>query len=111
MPGLFPTASALSANFTSPIANPRASGASRYQARTDLYQSWNITEDAKQKTAELSSAAKTELSKATDKVGVKTGGLELYSKEFYASATFGGLMACGLTHWSVTVSPDSSHNR
>jgi len=28
--------------------------------------------------------------------------MELYSAKYYATCTFGGLMACGLTHWAVT---------
>ncbi|KAF4121355.1 solute carrier family 25 (mitochondrial phosphate transporter), member 3 [Geosmithia morbida] len=37
-----------------------------------------------------------------EKAGVKKPGIELYSGEYYAACTFGGLLACGLTHTAVT---------
>ncbi|QIW96403.1 hypothetical protein AMS68_001921 [Peltaster fructicola] len=98
---LFPAISALGATFghATPYATAKRTP---LQARTDLYPSWNVTEDAKQKTQQLSQAAKNELSKATAAIAPQKGALQLYSKEYYAACTFGGLMACGLTHWAVT---------
>lgn len=97
---VFPSFSALSASF-SHAAPYTADKSTPRQARTELYSAWSVTEDAKQKTAQLSEAAKQELSKATATIAPKNQ-LQLYSKEYYAACTFGGLMACGLTHWAVT---------
>ncbi|KAK5124313.1 hypothetical protein LTR85_002016 [Meristemomyces frigidus] len=106
MPSLFPTASALSATFgiASPYSMQQSAPAKRspYQARTELYQSWDIAEDAKQKTAQLSDAAVKEYSKASNKAQATAGKIELYSGKYYAACVFGGLMACGATHWAVT---------
>ncbi|KAK6842820.1 hypothetical protein PG987_003680 [Apiospora arundinis] len=43
-----------------------------------------------------------EFDKASAATKAKTGQLELYSGGYYAACTFGGLMACGLTHTAVT---------
>lgn len=88
---LFPTASALSASFghATPYSTPKQTP---LQARSELYGAWSVTEDAKQKTQQLSQAAKNELSKATAAVNPQKGALQLYSREYYAACTFGGLM-------------------
>lgn len=91
MPSLFPTTSALSATFgqCSPfIRTPVEQRRSPNQARTELYQSWNVTEDAKQKTQQLSNAAMHELEKASEKVQAKTGAVELYSAKYYVCFNF-----------------------
>ncbi|KAK4984933.1 Cu/Pi carrier [Elasticomyces elasticus] len=105
---LFPTARVLSSTFSpaSPFdsspAEPAAPTPSRYQARSELYSAWSVADDAKQKTAQLSDAAAKEFEKASSKAQAKAGKIELYSAKYYAACTFGGLMACGATHWSVT---------
>ncbi|KAI5366726.1 putative mitochondrial phosphate carrier protein Pic2/Mir1 [Septoria linicola] len=99
MPSLFPSASALSATFGQ---------ASPYQAKpqrkdiSHLYTAWDVTEDAKNQAAKLSDAASAEIAKASNIAQEKTGKIELYSGKYYAACTFGGLMACGVTHWGVT---------
>ncbi|KAK6430528.1 Cu/Pi carrier [Oleoguttula sp. CCFEE 5521] len=103
MASLFPTASALSATFGQ--ASPYRTQASKRTsalARTELFPSWSVAEDAKQKTAQLSDAAVAEYTKLSQEAQAKTGKIELYSGKYYATCTFGGLMACGLTHWAVT---------
>lgn len=91
MASLFPGVSALSASFGH--ATPyTTSQRTPLQARSDLYSAWSISEDAKQKTQQLSQAAKNELSKATAAIQPQKGALQLYSKEYYAACTFGGLM-------------------
>ncbi|KAM3420338.1 hypothetical protein BST61_g3619 [Cercospora zeina] len=95
MPSLFPTTSALNATFGQ---------ASPYQTlpkRKDisyLYTAWDVTEDAKNKATQLSDKAAAELAKASNIAQEKTGKIKLYSGKYYAACTFGGLMACGLTH-------------
>lgn len=104
MPSLFPTAASLASTFApvSPFDYSRTAPRSKYEARTELYSAWDVKEDAKQKTAQLSDAAKKELEKASATAQAKAGKIELYSAKYYAACTFGGLMACGLTHWAVT---------
>lgn len=72
------------------------------QARTDLFPTWSVADDAKAKTKALSAEAIREFEKASAKAQAKTGKIELYSAKYYAACTFGGLMACGLTHTAVT---------
>ncbi|TKA70929.1 putative mitochondrial phosphate carrier protein [Friedmanniomyces simplex] len=109
MPSLFPSASALSATFaaSSPFhppqqQQPAPAKRSPYAARTELYQSWDALEDAKQKTAQIGNEVAKEYTKASNVAQAKAGHIELYSAKYYAACTFGGLMACGLTHWAVT---------
>ncbi|KAK5172001.1 Cu/Pi carrier [Saxophila tyrrhenica] len=106
MPSLFPGASTLSATFghSSPYNFTAQAPAKRspYQARSELYPSWDVAEDAKNKAAGLSDAAQKELQKASNVAQAKAGKIQLYSGKYYAACTFGGLMACGLTHWAVT---------
>ena len=88
MPSLFPAASTLSATFghASPygFSAPSAPKRTPLQARTELYPSWNVAEDAKQKTAQLSDAAVKEFEKASSAAQAKTGKIELYSPSYYA---------------------------
>ncbi|EMC95162.1 hypothetical protein BAUCODRAFT_35154 [Baudoinia panamericana UAMH 10762] len=106
MPSLFPTASALSATFgtATPYQLKQSAPAQRlpYAARQNLYQSWNVAEDAQKKATQLSDAAAKELSKASNMAQARVGKIELYSAQYYATCTFGGMLACGLTHWAVT---------
>ena len=88
MPSLFPGASALSATFgsASPYKSTVATPARRspYLARSELYPSWDVAEDAKNKAAGLSEAATAELQKASQIAQSKAGKIELYSGKYYA---------------------------
>jgi len=87
MSALFPSASALSATFGN--ANPYHMPAARrspYAARTELYGSWNVAEDAKQKSTQLADAATKEYEKASQLAQQKAGKIELYSGKYYACA-------------------------
>ncbi|KAK3070576.1 Cu/Pi carrier [Teratosphaeriaceae sp. CCFEE 6253] len=103
---LFPNTSALSATFGAcspfPAQQPAQPKRSPYAARTELYQSWDALEDAKVKTQQVGNEIAKEYSKASNAAQAKAGAIELYSGKYYAACTFGGLMACGLTHWAVT---------
>lgn len=57
----------------------------------DLYPAFSIIED---KAKKLSAEATAEFNKASAATQARTGKMELYSKEFYAACTFGGLLAC-----------------
>jgi len=99
MPSLFPTSSALSAVFGK--RTPVESNEKKQPSQTQ-FQTWSVTEDAERKASELSTAAAKEYQKASSIAQAKAGNIELYSAKYYAACTFGGLMACGLTHWAVT---------
>ncbi|KAI6798989.1 hypothetical protein KC332_g15958 [Hortaea werneckii] len=110
MPLLFPSASTLSATFGHAARHPSqqnkqqspSAKRSPYLARTELYGSWSVSEDAQKKTQELGDAAVKKFSKASEAAQANVGKIELYSAKYYATCTFGGLMACGATHWGVT---------
>lgn len=72
------------------------------QARAELFPTWSAIDDAKNKASALSAEAAKEFDKASAKAQAKTGHIELYSAQYYAACTFGGLLACGLTHTAVT---------
>lgn len=65
--------------------------ATPYQARMDLYSAYSTVED---KAKKLSAEAQAELSKATSAAQTKKATIEMYSGQFYAACTFGGLLAC-----------------
>jgi solute carrier family 25 phosphate transporter 3 len=71
-------------------------------ARSELYPAWSAVDDAKNKASKLSDAAVAEFEKASHKAQAKTGQVEMYSPKFYTACTFGGLLACGLTHTAMT---------
>jgi hypothetical protein len=78
---------------------PEAPGApeslrSRYQAREDRYSAWSAKDDIKAKVASAGNAAADEFEKKSAAAQKKVGAIELYSPKYYASCTFGGLMAC-----------------
>jgi len=108
MPIALPTAGALNATFasSSPLAafrpQVREAPRSQYQARSELYGAWSVSDDAKAKANQLSDKAVAEFEKASTAAQAKAGKIELYSPKYYAACTFGGLLACGLTHTAVT---------
>jgi len=74
----------------------------KYQARSELYGAWSVADDTKAKANQLSDKAVKEFDKASAAAQAKTGQIEMYSPKFYAACTFGGLLACGVTHTAVT---------
>lgn len=105
---LFPTQNSLSEVFSCrhPLtaAKPRTTTPEPLQTRTakTQFSIWSVTEDAKSKANALSEEAQREIKKASAAAQAKTGQIELYSANYYAACTFGGLIACGLTHTAVT---------
>lgn len=65
--------------------------ATPYQARMDLYSAYSTVED---KAKKLSAEASAEFNKASAAAQAKKGTIELYSGQYYAACTFGGLLAC-----------------
>lgn len=107
MPLLFPTQDALRNLFPTAVEKTRPEP--RYnttllqertplQARSELYPTWSVVDDAKNKAGALSAEATKEFEKASAKAQAKTGHIQLYSAKYYAACTFGGLMAC--VSWS-----------
>ena len=88
MQSFFPSASTLGATFghATPYRfnTPTPAKRSPYEARSHLYPSWDVAEDAKNKAAGLSDAAQKELEKASQLAQSKAGKIELYSGKYYA---------------------------
>ncbi len=59
-----------------------------------LFPAWSAVDDVKHAVEAVGSGAKKEFEKASQKVQSTTGTIELYSAKYYASCTFGGLLAC-----------------
>ena len=55
---------------------------------------WSVAEDTQSKVNVLSKEAQREIKKASAAAQAKTGQIELYSAQFYAACSFGGLIAC-----------------
>jgi solute carrier family 25 phosphate transporter 3 len=53
-----------------------------------------MVDEASKKTQKLSHEAAKEFEKVSAKAQAKAGKIELYSKEYYAACTFGGMLAC-----------------
>lgn len=63
-------------------------------AHGDIFPAWSVTEDAKEKARGLTDELSREFNVASQKVQAKTGHIEPWSAKYYASCTFGGLLAC-----------------
>ncbi|KAL9113423.1 MAG: hypothetical protein Q9227_002464 [Pyrenula ochraceoflavens] len=101
---LYPTQRTLFDVFSpqSPFSKPKAQNAGSSTTRRAPFMAWSVAEDAKSKAGQLSDEAVKEYEKASAKVQQKGGQLELYSAKYFAACTFGGLLACGVTHTAVT---------
>ncbi|CEJ81711.1 Putative Mitochondrial phosphate carrier protein 2 [[Torrubiella] hemipterigena] len=64
----------------------------KYQARPELFPAFSVIDDAQKKVVNAVGANKP----------ASSGKMELYTPTYYAACTFGGLLACGLTHAAVT---------
>ncbi|CAK7246035.1 MAG: Cu/Pi carrier [Sporothrix thermara] len=92
-----------------PAASHRPAGISRGQIqeiRPELCAAYSVVDDAKDKAQKLSQEAAKEFDKGVAAAKAKAKSpkqsIELYSGTYYAACTFGGLLACGLTHTAVT---------
>lgn len=92
MSPLFPRSETLQGAFYSPMA--KMDKPSPYLARTELYSAWSVVDDAKDKAKKIGNETTKEFEKASSKAQAKTGKIELFSGEYYAACTFGGLLAC-----------------
>ncbi len=91
---LYPRQDTLRHSFGRPLALGRSSARSPYEGRPELYSAFSVVDDAKNKAQKLSAEATKEFDKASAAAQAKTGAIELYSAQFYAACTVGGLMAC-----------------
>jgi solute carrier family 25 phosphate transporter 3 len=95
MPIVFPTASALGAQFSA--SNPTSFLQPRRtprEAPEHIWSAWSTSDDVKSKAAQVSDQAVKEYEKASAKAQQKVGKIEMFSAKYYAACTFGGLMAC-----------------
>ncbi|KAL4740114.1 mitochondrial carrier domain-containing protein [Aspergillus similis] len=70
--------------------------------RREPFPAWSVIEDTKKKANAIGKEAAREFDIASQKAQSKTGKIEPWSAKYYAACTFGGLLACGLTHTAVT---------
>ena len=81
--------------------SPSQPKATPYQARPELYGAFSVADDAGDKARKLGAEATKGLEKAASQAQGKSGNMELYSGSYYASCTFGGLLACVRFHRSL----------
>ncbi|KAL4755500.1 hypothetical protein BDW72DRAFT_163925 [Aspergillus terricola var. indicus] len=93
MSGAFPAQRPLS-------QKPQTLGAAT--TRREPFPAWSVIEDTKKKANAIGKEAAREFDIASQKAQSKTGKIEPWSAKYYAACTFGGLLACGLTHTAVT---------
>lgn len=98
MPSLFPNPSALQSVFSPSTPFRRQVEPTRPPFEWVAY---SAIDDAKDKAKALSAEATKEIERASA-AAQKKAPIELYSAKYYAACTFGGLLACGLTHTAVT---------
>lgn len=70
-------------------ANPRPESMER-----PLFPAWSTVDDVKKAAQSAEKGVAGEVDKASNKVQSKTGKIEMHSWQYFASCTFGGLMAC-----------------
>ncbi|KAI9802214.1 MAG: hypothetical protein M1825_002935 [Sarcosagium campestre] len=108
MPFLLPTQAAICSVFRERSPAYQSSDGttpsrkSKYEAQSSFNSAWSAADDAKSKAGTLSNEARKELELASTKAQAAAGKIELYSPKYYAACTFGGLLACGVTHTAVT---------
>ncbi|PKS06338.1 hypothetical protein jhhlp_007086, partial [Lomentospora prolificans] len=88
--------------FYSPLTSAPAAADQPRKRLGTAFDYYSIVDDAKKEAKKLSAEAQREFDKATAKAKGNKGTIALYSPTYYAACTFGGLLACGLTHTGVT---------
>jgi solute carrier family 25 phosphate transporter 3 len=71
-------------------------------AKNRPFTAWSALDDVKAKADGIAHEASREFDVASQKAQEKTGKIEPGSLKYYAACTFGGILACGLTHTAVT---------
>ncbi|EEA19051.1 Cu/Pi carrier [Talaromyces marneffei ATCC 18224] len=93
MPSIYPSPSTLQSNFSQP---------NHPHPRQPFTAAWSAIDDAKQKTDKTGHSVKQGYENLSNKAQAKTGKIEMFTPKYYAACSFGGLLACGLTHTAVT---------
>jgi len=70
--------------------------------RPEPFPAWSAIDDVKKTADAIAQEAAREYNVASRKAQDKAGKIELWTPKYYAACTFGGLLACGLTHTAVT---------
>ncbi|KAL4765559.1 putative mitochondrial phosphate carrier protein [Aspergillus foveolatus] len=100
---MFPPQNVMSGAFSAQRQSsqkPQTLGAAA--TRREPFPAWSVIEDTKKRANAISKEAAREFELASQKAQSKTGKIEPWSAKYYAACTFGGLLACGLTHTAVT---------
>ncbi|KAJ6178474.1 hypothetical protein N7519_008935, partial [Penicillium mononematosum] len=71
-------------------------------AKNRPFTAWSALDDVKTKADSIAHEASREFDVASHKAQEKTGKIEPGSLKYYAACTYGGMLACGLTHTAVT---------
>ncbi|KAL3492517.1 mitochondrial carrier domain-containing protein [Aspergillus germanicus] len=101
---MFPSDNVIANAFSSqyPLKRePQKAGAAEMRRR-EPFPAWSVIEDTKKKADAIGKEAAREFDIVSQKAQAKTGKIEPWSAKYYAACTFGGLLACGLTHTAVT---------
>lgn len=101
MSPLYPKKETLEGSIYSPLSS-RQTKPSSYMGRPDIFRTFSVADNAREEAHKLSEEATMEFEKASALAQKKAGKIEMYSGKYYAACTFGGLLACGLTHTAVT---------
>ncbi|KAL6240187.1 hypothetical protein BDW75DRAFT_236006 [Aspergillus navahoensis] len=100
---MFPPQDVISSAFSTQLPlsqKPQIPGAAA--TRREPFPAWSVIEDTKKKANAISKEAAREFDIASQKAQAKTGKIVPWSAKYYAACSFGGLLACGLTHTAVT---------
>ncbi|KGO37258.1 Protein of unknown function DUF3602 [Penicillium expansum] len=71
-------------------------------AKNRPFTAWSALDNVKTKADDIAHEASREFNVASQKAQEKAGKIEPGSLKYYAACTFGGMLACGLTHTAVT---------
>ena len=103
---MIPSQSALAAAFPQHPMILKHDVSSSVQAKREPFPAWSAIDDIKGKADAAGKEVAREYQLASEKAQQKAGTIELYSAEYYAACTFGGLLACV----SCSKSIDSNFN-
>jgi solute carrier family 25 phosphate transporter 3 len=91
-------------NAQNPLNRPREpkQAGSAASIRREPFPAWSVIDESKKKADAFAKEAAREFDVVSQKAQAKTGKIEPWTPKYYASCTFGGMLACGLTHTAVT---------
>jgi solute carrier family 25 (mitochondrial phosphate transporter), member 3 len=103
---MFPSQGALAAVFAPqhPMVPRREAPITASSIKREPFAAWSAVDDIKNKASAIGKEAAREYEAASQKAQQKTGKIELYSPQYYAACTFGGLLAC-VSHLRVSLRP------